>query len=134
GGTVELGGDTTGESAAIDPARVVGYPTLVSATESADRLTLAFNRAILFACGGTVSQHQQFAFTSPTGTYNPSSAVADAGSIQLALPGAGITANGSSDGQLIYGDSSSAVPDCGDLIDFSGNPVRNLGPVATQEA
>lgn len=134
GGGVELGGDSTGEAAPVTPARSVGYPTFTSATESSERLTVAFDRAVLFACGGSSNHHQQFAFTSPTGTYNPTSAVAESGSIQLTFTGSGIAADGGSDGELMYGDPSSAEPDCGDVIDLSGNPVRNLGPVSTQDA
>ena len=135
GGEVELGGDISGEAASVDPARSVGYPVLAAATETAaNRLTVSFDRAVLLACGGSANQNQQFAFQGGTGTFNPSTVVAEAGSIQLTFQNAGIADNGASDGTLMYGDASSAVPDCGDIIDLSGNPVKNFGPTATQDA
>jgi putative cell wall-binding protein len=132
GSTVELGGASLALGV-LSPTRTTGFPVLNSATEaSGSAIRLDFGRDIGIACGGSSDYLRQVALETGTGTHQPVS-ITGGSTVTLKFPDGTVLLNGASDGEILYGDSTSAVPDCGDLIDLSGNAVRNFGPVATVE-
>jgi len=112
----------------------VGSPNFLSARETAgDVISVAFDRPIAVACGTSADHLRQVAFETGRGTFNPA-AMSGGPQVRVQFASATVQMDASSDGALLYGDASNGSADCGDLVDFSGNPVRNLGPVATVES
>lgn len=120
--------DTTANVGPLVPARNGGVPSVQSAVETGtDEVTVGYDRSLVLACGGSPNQAQQFAFTSAFGFFNGVSASTVGTTVVVGFPSTSpIEDNSVSEGTLDYGDATPTGPDCGDVIDFSGNPAPNI--------